>query len=279
MLDILDRKLDMSLYFSSPIQDPGPPFPEGRSQVPMDLHVHEGSMYFDFFVDRKMGTDYDFYKYYNPIIYGGYVLIAQRIEWPELDKVRRTITSIPTFVLGGLYTQENRVMMDFRFHNSDLQKVEGLVKVIASINADVRISYLGRSGGLLSKLGEMEGRARMSVARFYYGDDSGMDDVIEWKGIAEPYAAVSYGRDGKGEVKRVDISSTPIMPFLMTLIRDQIPIVGYFEHRRNGAVDSTAIFPSFLVKPFLVRYFEKTGALKGIRLQYVESYEDVKDSI
>jgi hypothetical protein len=269
----------MSLYLSAPLPTSGPPFLEYKDPIPMDIHFHKGDVYFDFFVNRTLATDYEFYRYYNPIIYGNYVLLAERIEWPELDQIRGEITSIPTFILGGLYTHKGRVMIDFRFHNSDLQRVVGLVKMLVSISTDVRVTYMGKSDGLRAKLNEMQTRAQMSVARFTYADDSDKNYMMEWKGITEQRAAVSYGEGGKGETGRLDISRAPIEPLLLTLIRDQLPIVGYFENHDRGKVNSIAIFPSFLAKPFLVRYFELTENLKDIRLEYVESYGDVRDTI
>ncbi len=269
----------MSLYISVPLGTSGPPFSNDKDPIPMDLHFHRKDVYFDFFVERTSASVYEFYRYYSPIIYGNHVLLAQKIQWPELSTLRKIVTSIPTFILGGLYTHKGRVMMDFRFHNSDVQNVIDLMKFTVSINADVRVAYMGKSEGLRVKLNEIQTRAQMSVVKFSYRDDSDENYVFEWRGITGPSAAVSYGEDGMGEIGALDISRTSIQPLLLALIRDQIPTVGYFENHKGGMVNSMFILPSFLTKAFLVRYFELTGKLRGVQLQSIESYGIERDSL
>jgi hypothetical protein len=269
----------MSLYISVPLGTSGPPFSNDKDPIPMDLHFHKRGVYFDFLVERTSASVYELYNYYNPIIYGNHVLLAQKIEWPELSTLRKIVTSIPTFILGGLYTHKGRVMMDFRFHGSDVQNVLGLVKFVVSINVDVRVPYMGKSEGLKAKLSEIQTRAPMSVVKFSYRDDSNKNYVLEWRGITGPSSAVSFGEDGEGEIGPLDISKAPILPLLLSLIRDQIPIVGYFENHKGGMVNSMVILPSCLTKAFLVRYFELTRKLREIKLQSVESYGTVMDSL
>lgn len=279
MLNTIDRGLEMALYLSIPLGTSGPPFSDENEQVPMDLHFSAKELYYDFFVKESLRNYYEIYKYFNPIHFGNFVLLEQRVEVPELVPIRKNISSIPTIVLGGLFSQKGNVMMDFRFHKSDIQRVGELVRLLVSINEDIKIVKMEQSEGLRAKYEEMETRSPMTVVEFSYVDERDSDRILEWKGIVDPKGAVSYSLDGTGEVSRMDVSNAPIMPLLLSVLRDRIPVVGYFEKRGRGEVHSMMILPTFLVKHFLVRYFNETKNLAGINLLKIESYSNVKNRI
>ena len=279
MLKTIDRGLEMALYLSIPLSTSGPPFSDENEQVPMDLHFNAKELYYDFFVKESSRNYYEIYKYYNPIHFGNFVLLAQRVELPELVPIRKNIYSIPTIVLGGLFTQKGNVMMDFRFHKSDIQRVGEFVRLLVSINEDIKIIKMEQSEGIRVKYEEMETRSPMTVVEFSYVDERYSDRILEWKGIVDPTGAVSYSLDGAGEVSHVDVSNTPIMPLLLSVFRDQIPVVGYFENRKKSEVHSMMILPTFLAKHFLVRYFNETKNIAGINLLNIESYSNVKNSL
>ena len=279
MLNTIDRGLEMALYLSIPLGTSGPPFSDENEQVPMDLHFSAKELYYDFFVKESLRNYYEIYKYFNPIHFGNFVLLEQRVEVPELVPIRKNISSIPTIVLGGLFSQKGNVMMDFRFHKSDIQRVGELVRLLVSINEDIKIVKMEESEGLRAKYEEMETRSPMTVVEFSYVDERDSDRILEWKGIVDPKGAVSYSLDGTGEVSRMDVSNAPIMPLLLSVLRDRIPVVGYFEKRERGEVHSMMILPTFLVKHFLVRYFNETKNLAGINLLKIESYSNVKNRI
>ena len=279
MLNTIDRGLEMALYLSIPLGTSGPPFSDENEQVPMDLHFSAKELYYHFFVKESLRNYYEIYKYFNPIHFGNFVLLEQRVEVPELVPIRKNISSIPTIVLGGLFSQKGNVMMDFRFHKSDIQRVGELVRLLVSINEDIKIVKMEQSEGLRAKYEEMETRSPMTVVEFSYVDERDSDRILEWKGIVDPKGAVSYSLDGTGEVSRMDVSNAPIMPLLLSVLRDRIPVVGYFEKRKRSEVHSMMILPTFLVKHFLVRYFNETKNLAGINLLKIESYSNVKNRI
>ena len=279
MLNTIDRGLEMALYLSIPLGTSGSLFLDENEQVPMGLHFSAKDIYYDFFVKESLRNYYELYQYYNPIHFGDFVLLAQRVELPMLVPIRKKIYSIPTIVMGGLFSQKGNVMMDFRFHKSDIKRVGELVRLLVSINEDIKIIKMEQSEGLRAKYEEMETRSPMSVVEFSYVDERDSDRILEWKGIVDPTGAISYSLDGAGEVSNVDISNAPITPLLLSVLRDRIPVAGYFENRKKGEVHSMMILPTFMAKHFLVRYFNETKNIAGINLLKIDSYCNVKNSL
>ncbi len=279
MLANLDRRLDMSLCFSTPLGSSKLPFLNENEPISLDMHFHKDSTFLNFFVEKSALGDYEIYNYYNPVLFGNFVMIAQKFDLRELRIIHENIASIPSMVMGGLYTSKGNMMVDFRFHNSDKQKVADVVKLLVSINAGISVTEMGRSDGIRAKLDEIDPRAPLTVVKFSYGEEGNNDYVWEWRGKVDPLGAVSYGADASGDIGRLDISNTPIAPHLRSIIKDQIPVPGYFENHHSGRVQSLAIVPSFLTEHFLIRFFDKTEKISDIRLESIETYREARENL
>ncbi len=279
MLANLDRRLDMSLCFSTPLGSSKLPFLNENEPIPLDMHFHKDSTFLNFFVEKSALGEYEIYNYYNPVLFGNFMMIAQKFVLRELRIIHEKIASIPSMVLGGLYTIKGNMIVDFRFHNSDTQKVADMVKLLVSINAGISVTKMGRSDGIRAKLDEIDPRAPLTVVKFSYGEEGNHDYVWEWKGIVDPLGAISYGADASGYIGRLDISNTPIAPLLRSIVRDQIPVPAYFENHHSGRVQSLAIVPTFLTVPFLIRFFDKTEKVSDIRLESIETYGEARKDL
>ncbi len=279
MLGSLDGKLDMSLFVLLPIDGCDVPFLNYSENIPVDIHFHGDKMFFNYFVERNQSKVYDIYRDYNPVILGNWMMLSQRMDAPELKTIKRKISAIPTMVMGGLYRRGGQLALDFRFHISDLEKVEEFVKFIVSVDIDTTITRLGKSSGLKAVLDGIDKRAELTAIRFSYREKVKKRILSEWRGIPDPTSAVTFGLGRKGGVGRLDISGSPPTPLLRAILRDQIPLVGFFEDHNNGRVSSIALVPTFLTQAFLIRFFERMNKVEGLLLESVEKYEAVRDRL
>ncbi len=279
MLDSLNGRLDMSLFGLIPIGGYEVPFLNYEENIPMDIHFYEDKMFFNYFVERVPNELYEIYRDYNPIKLGNWMMLSQSVDTPELKTIKKKISAIPTMVMGGLYRRREHMAVDFRFHNSDLDKVEELVKFIVSLDTDATITRLGKSSGLKTVLDGIDKRAPLTAIRFSYREKGKKKFLSEWRGISDPTGAVIYGLKGEGSVGRLDISDSPPAPLLKAILRDQIPLVGFFEGHSDGRASSIVLVPTFLTQAFLIRFFEKMEKVEGLLLESVEKYGAVKDDL
>ncbi len=279
MLENIDGRLDMSLFMSTSLRNIDSSLFSGTGSIPMSLHLHRGETAINFFIERGSKDSRELIKYYNHIEMGDYIMVTRKVELPVVRVLYENISAIGTMVFGGLYARDDDLIVDYRFNSSDKPKVAEIVRLLVSLNTEFKIRRMGKSVGLKRKLSEIASRLPLTAVKFGYRDGGFADQILEWRGVSDPYGAVSYGKDGKGKIAKVDISKSVISPFLRSILKDQIQPAGYFEEHDKGRVHAICILPSFLVKPFLLRMFDKAESSGGIKIESIEPFEEAIDNL
>jgi hypothetical protein len=279
MLETIDRKLDMSFSMSARVRDLGFSFLGDLESVPMSMYLHAKETSFNFFLDRASVEKSSLIRYYNPVYYGNFVIVSQKVELPVIRVMYQNISSVPSMILTRFYTFRGGLFVEYRFHSSDLKHVSNLTKVLISVGKDIRVTRICESVGVSSSLDDINAKLPLSVVQFSYGEENAGDYVTEWRGVSDPFGAVSYGKDGKRYEGRIDFSKSSISPLFRTLLKDQIQPVTYFEEHKKSFVKSTVFLPSLLTKSFLVRFFNLENSVNGLRLESIAPYAQVREDL
>ena len=276
MLEKIDKRLDSSLSFTAALGTMAPQFINSRKDVPMSLYLHEKEMGFNFFVDSPNKEETELLRFYDPIRLGTLSMITQLIDLQVLRLFYENIASVSRMVLGSLYSNGKYLFVDFRFPNTCLDEVNKIMKSLGSFSFDVSVTRLGPSKGLINTLNEIESRIPLTVVDFSYIDNNQEEYISEWRTVFDPLGAVSYGKDGKGGIERIDLSKSPLAPLLSLLLKDKLQPAGFFENHTGGRVQSKLIIPTIFAKAFFIRYFSATEKVTGIDLQRIVPYGTTK---
>ena len=276
MLEKIDKRLDSSLSFTAALGTMAPQFINSRKDVPMSLYVHEKEMGFNFFVDSPNKEETELLRFYGPIRLGTLSMITQLIDLQVLRLFYENIASVSRMVLGSFYSNGKYLFVDFRFPNTCLDEVNKIMKSLGSFSFDVSLTRLGPSKGLINTLNEIESRIPLTVVDFSYIDNNQEEYISEWRTVFDPLDAVSYGKDGKGDIERIDLSKSPLAPLLSLLLKDKLQPAGFFENHTGGRVQSKLIIPTIFAKAFFIRYFSATEKVTGIDLQRIVPYGTTK---
>ena len=276
MLEKIDKRLDSSLSFTAALGTMAPQFINSRKDVPMSLYVHEKEMGFNFFVDSPNKEETELLRFYGPIRLGTLSMITQLIDLQVLRLFYENIASVSRMVLGSFYSNGKYLFVDFRFPNTCLDEVNKIMKSLGSFSFDVSLTRLGPSKGLINTLNEIESRIPLTVVDFSYIDNNQEEYISEWRTVFDPLGAVSYGKDGKGDIERIDLSKSPLAPLLSLLLKDKLQPAGFFENHTGGRVQSKLIIPTIFAKAFFIRYFSATEKVTGIDLQRIVPYGTTK---
>jgi hypothetical protein len=280
MLEAIDLRLDMSLSMSARIGDMNLPILEDQMKsVPMSIYLRGKETAFNFFLDSASVDRVALLENLSPVYYGSFVMITQKVELPAIRLIYQNISSVPSMILNRFYTLNGELLVEYRFHQSDLKNVSNLAKTLVSIGKDVRVTRIGKSRGVKNGLDEIDANFPLSVVRFRYKEEPTGDETIEWRGVSDPFGAVSYGSKATDNVMRIDFSKSAINPLFRILLKDQIQPVTYFEEYNGSAVKSTVIIPSLLTKSFLVRFFNFGQDMEGLQLEWIAPYSKVKEDL
>ena len=88
-----------------------------------------------------------------------------------------------------------------------------------------------------------------------------------------------YNLKEKDSVEAVELSEGKSRLLIEQIIKDRIPVASYLEYHGADRVKSLAIFPSMLLKPFMVRLYESVGGAECFMVNSIEEYRVVRDSI
>ncbi|MCW6158403.1 MAG: hypothetical protein LVQ63_02825 [Thermoplasmatales archaeon] len=268
--------MDSSLSFTAALGTMAPQFINSRKDVPMSLYLHEKEMGFNFFVDSPNKEETELLRFYDPIRLGTLSMITQLIDLQVLRLFYENIASVSRMVLGSFYSNGKYLFVDFRFPNTCLDEVNKIMKSLGSFSFDVSVTRLGPSKGLINTLNEIESRIPLTVVDFSYIDNNQEEYISEWRTVFDPLGAVSYGKDGKGDIERIDLSKSPLAPLLSLLLKDKLQPAGFFENHTGGRVQSKLIIPTIFAKAFFIRYFSATEKVTGIDLQRIVPYGTTK---
>ncbi|MCL4333642.1 MAG: hypothetical protein M1290_03350 [Candidatus Thermoplasmatota archaeon] len=280
MLDKIGNRLDMGLSITATIKDLDLPYIAGDlDSIPMSLYLHAKHTAFNFFLEREVADKNILLREYNPVYYGNFVMVTQKVALPVMRTLYQNIFSVPSMILDHFYMCKGELHVGYRFHNLDLERVTALAKTLISLGKDVSVSKVGRSRGLRTGLDDIDARLPLTVIQFKYEDKVTGEHISEWRGISDPFGSVSYGKDGLGKIEFLDFSESAISPLFRVLLKDQIQPVTYLEEHKGTSVKSTLFIPSLLTRSFLVRYFNLGEDVNGLQLEGISQYSEIREDL
>jgi hypothetical protein len=278
MLYDIDKRLDMSLHFSTPITSFVLSTIVKENPVPINIYSHNKEMYATFFLSQISTSNRVMFETLNPILMGDTIVITEKIDNPVVRTLSENTGMISTLADGELYTKGKSVYASFRFHSSQLKGAANLLKTIVSLDYEVSDIGLHTSVGIEKVLDGIGKRIPLSVVMFSFSKPSGKKFVLEWRNLhRDPSDSIMYGLDGDETVERYSMLNEPTLSFLESIDRDHIPLGSYLEFHGLERVEAVTYVPSFLVKSLLVRLFGSTEGLKDFKIESIMNYSHAKE--
>lgn len=277
MLQEIDRRLNSSFSISTGLSSFVLTSVVGDEPVPVNFYIRKEEMYLDFFVKQIPQKNSIFIETLSPVQMGDVTILTEKVSIPVLRIFYEDVISIPSLVLGGLFTHKGKLLFDYRFHVTDKPNVVNLLKKLVSIDADIKILWMNKSEGLMQKLDEIDSRMPLTAVAFNYKEKSERSNIVEWKRIpGEPYGAISYEMIGKKKTNHFDMSEESTAPLLDSLLKDHIPLAAHIEQHNKTNVKCITLVPTILVKAFLVRFFGSMENVVGLQIDTIKPYSEVK---
>ncbi len=280
MLYDIDKRLDMSLHFSTPITSFVLSTIVKESPVPINIYSHNKELYATFFLSQISVSNRVMFEALNPILMGDTVVITEKIDNPVFRTLSDNIEMVTTLTDGELYSKGKSLYVSFRFHSSQLKEATNLLKAMVSLDYEVGDIGLHASGGIIKVLDEIDKRIPLSVVTFSFSKPSEKKFILEWKFLHRDTSdSIMYGLDGDETVEKYSMLEEPTLSFLESIGKDHIPLASYLEFHGLERVQSVTYVPSFLVKSLLVRLFGTTERLKDFKIESITNYSYTKEQV
>jgi hypothetical protein len=276
MIDEVDKRLDMCLSFSFPIESYVLSTIVKEKPVPINIYSHKSELYITFFLNDVSTEDRIILETLNPVQMGETLVITEKIANPVLGKISENVDLVPTLADGELYINRKMIFYSFRFHSSQLQGAADLLRAVVSVGANLSEIRLTKSNGLVRVLDEIDQRIPLSLVVFSFKKPNNEKYILEWRSShRQPDSYIKYGLEGDTTVENVRITGTETSPFLAAIDKDHIPLGSYLEYYGSERVQSYVYVPSLLVKPLLVRLFETMEPVQDFKIESIRNYRDV----
>ena len=276
MIDEVDKRLDMCLSFSFPIDSYVLSTIVKEKPVPINIYSHKNEMYITFFLNDVSPGDRMMLETLNPVQMGETLVITEKIANPVLGKISENVDLVPTIADGELYINRKMIFSSFRFHSSQLQGAADLLKAVVSLGVNISEIGLAKSPGLVKTLNEIDSRMPLSLVVFSFKKPSNKKYILEWRSShRQPDSYIKYGLEGDLTVENVRVIDAETSPFLVAIDKDHIPLGSYLEYYGSERVQSYVYVPSLLVKPLLVRLFETVQSLEDFKIEIIKNFRDM----
>ena len=275
MIDEVDKRLDMSLSFSFPIESYVLSTIVKEKPVPINVYHQKSEQYITFFLHGVSANDRMMLETLNPVKMGDSLVITEKITNPLVKRIADNVGLVSTLADGELFTHGKIVFASFRFHSSEMKGAAELLRKVVSL--DVNLSGLGlsESKGLVEILNEIDKRLPLSLVTFSFKEHSDTKFVLEWRNLHQPpLNFIKYNLDGDISATNLTQSNGQTSAFLTAVDKDHIPLGTYLEYHNKERVQAYVYVPRMLVKPLLVRLYETTEKVKDFRLEGIKNYKD-----
>ena len=275
MIDEVDKRLDMSLSFSFPIESYVLSTIVKEKPVPINVYHQKSEQYITFFLHEVSANDRMMLEPLNPVKMGDSLVITEKITNPLVKRIADNVGLVSTLADGELFTHGKIVFASFRFHSSEMKGAAELLRKVVSL--DVNLSGLGlsESKGLVEILNEIDKRLPLSLVTFSFKEYSDTKFVLEWRNLHQhPLNFIRYNLDGDLSATNLTQSNGQTSAFLTAVDKDHIPLGTYLEYHNKERVQAYLYVPRMLVKPLLVRMYETTEKVKDFRLEGIKNYKD-----
>ena len=280
MIDEVDKRLDMCLSLSFPIESYVLSTIVKERPVPINIYNHKDELYITFFLNEISPGNRMMLETLNPVQMSETLVITEKIANPVIRRISENVVLVPTLADGELYTHRNMIHASFRFHSSQINGAAELLKRVISLDVNLSDIGLTDSIGLVKILGEIDKRIPLSLVVFSFKKPSDKKFVLEWRNLHQhPDNYIKYDLEGDRTVESSVMPDEPTIPFLTAIDRDHIPLGCYLEYHGPKRVYSYVYLPSLLVKPLLVRLYETTESVEDFRIEGIKKYRDEESKV
>lgn len=296
----ISEKLDYSLQISLGVsQEMGLLFAKLEEAIPMYASLTDDSAQVSLYLDRQQKNKFE------PLLgrithtsKGTYDIYNMKAEELLSEfQIFRKISRIPSVVPGGLYLKNGLVYADFRFHHSSLKQINDSIREIADSDSKIKLTYLGRSIGLVSTIMAINNRIPLTLITFSYQpeneymnqDELAGGPVAEAKlfstGMGSEYDVVYYATKVTGSGTPIDISGGIyeskfktgfIRKFMGNIQKNKIPIASIVGIYHAKSVDTYVFVPYFITEEMLQIIFESARDTDNKTLN-ITGFENVSD--
>ena len=280
MIDEVDKRLDMSLSFSFPIESYVLSTIVKEKPVPINVYHIKSEQYITFFLQELSANDRMMLEPLNPVKIGDSLEITEKITNPLVNMIADNVGLVPTLADGELFTTGKIMFANFRFHSSQMKGAAELLRKVVSLGADLSGLGLSESKGLIEMLNEIDKRLPLSLITFSFVEHSDTNFILEWRNLHQlPQNFIKYNLDGDFSVTNLIQSNGQTSAFLAAVDKEHIPLGTYLEYHNKERVQAYVYVPSMLVKPLLVRLYETTERVKDFKLEGIRNYKDENKNI
>lgn len=207
----------------------------------------------------------------------------------QLQTLKR-ITAIPSVVPSGFFFKDGRIYAYFRFHQSSLDKMSDVIREILVGQDRIKLSYLGKSTGLIKALEDMNSRIPLSMISFMFPRepdfvlplDSEQDPIAEIKHLSEgmdsEYDVVRYSKIPENDGPSIFIAdgvyeSRHITEFMKTFKRkvqeERVPIASAIGVYQKEFLKNYVIVPTFISDHVLCMLYETARINNNVTLKLI----------
>ncbi len=273
MLSIADKRLNMTLSFSTPINSFVLSAIVKDTPVPINLYNHKDEIYATFFLSGISENNRVLLETMNPVLMGDILVITEKIDNAVVRTVSENVGMVPTLADGELFTRGKRIHASFRFHSSQLKEAGNLLRLLVSLDQNVDEIQLKPTASISKILDEINVRMPLSVVTFAFKKNNKKRYIVEWKNSHRNTAsALAYDLDDKQSVALIDMENEPTLHLLNAIDKDHIPLASYLELHDLHSVKGMVHLPTFLLKPFLLRLYESSETLPSFKVESIENF-------
>ena len=197
MIDEVDKRLDMSLSFSFPIESYVLSTIVKEKPVPINVYHIKSEQYITFFLQELSANDRMMLEPLNPVKIGDSLEITEKITNPLVNMIADNVGLVSTLADGELFTTGKIMFVNFRFHSSQMKGAAELLRKVVSLGADLSGLGLSESKGLVEMLNEIDKRLPLSLVTFSFKEHSDTKFILEWRNLHQPpQNFIKYNLDG-----------------------------------------------------------------------------------
>ena len=273
MIQEVDKRLDMSLHFMTPVNSYVLSTLVKENSVPINIYSQDNQLYVTYFLSNVSHNDRKLLETLNLVLMGEITVITEKIDSPVMRKFSENVDLVSTLTDGEVFTKGRSIYACFRFHSTQLKEAANLLRMVISLDENIDEIGFHSSKGIISNLDAIDERISLSVVTFSFKKGEEKHFVLEWRNLhRNPMDSIRYGLDGDNSVSNYDMTKEPTVNFLRAIDKDHIPVGSYLEFHGSERVEVTIYVPSILTKPLLVRLYETSEAMEDFRIENIEKY-------
>ncbi len=247
--------------------------------IPLHIDTFDGRSSIDLFLESGGSRQIEsIAANYTVLRMDGVIIVRLDVEEiQDISAAVRDLLLLDTVCPSGFFLERGTIKADFRFHRSDLPKVSEIISKTILHENNLKLTDLGKGGGAIAALNQMNDRVRLSVVSYEVewnpGADSGVSDniIFDAKSLSfennEIEAMVLYGNASKerkfGRAVSVEeglyttkIDSDFVKDVWMRCNEKHIPRGAVIAKPSSGKIQIHTFLPSSLVNQYIETLFK-----------------------